>query len=583
MNTSSMDTAAEAPGINGLNSRFHRLGPRARVVLCQLPLAILVSIVIGISLARWPGLIGETSFLVGLAFHAALFLGCFLVPWERLGANAYLAVPLLDLVAIGFTRNSAPDLLSGLGALSVFPVIWLSASGMRPLYSLPASFVGPLFIVLPPFLNLPNMGSTSLSMLLLPVVMVAVWAAVHFASVNGRLQQGRLERKDAELRCLLRTSEERERLLATILETVDVGIAATDRHGEVVLTNSSMRTLLGLPSQEGGQSSSPGRTVAGDSLEDAEFSLWSLGQKFPLKPSRDPLRRAANGETFADQTVWIGKSAPERAVTASARSITDEEGSFRGSVLVYSDVTSLVEAVAAQEDLVSNVSHEFRTPLTSIVGNLDLVLDRAPNLPAHTYEHLDIVRRNAERLLTLVSDLLYAASAPSHMTARPSDLGALVESRMDSAEAQARAVGIVLQRDVPGPIWTLIDPIRIGQVVDNLLSNAIKYSPAGGTVKVTVHGGGDAVTLRVADVGMGMEPSETARVFTRFYRTGGARESGIPGAGLGLAITKNIVEDHGGCIGCTSAAGEGTVFTVVLPCPGDSTEMQLLPRNRMTD
>jgi signal transduction histidine kinase len=109
------------------------------------------------------------------------------------------------------------------------------------------------------------------------------------------------------------------------------------------------------------------------------------------------------------------------------------------------------------------------------------------------------------------------------------------------------------------------DPVRIGQVIDNLISNALKFTPAGGRVDVRAEQSGDVVRIEVADTGMGIPEGEQERLFERFYRTSQAQERAVPGAGLGLAIAKAIVEAHGGEISCTSAAGAGTTFAIELP------------------
>jgi signal transduction histidine kinase len=128
---------------------------------------------------------------------------------------------------------------------------------------------------------------------------------------------------------------------------------------------------------------------------------------------------------------------------------------------------------------------------------------------------------------------------------------------------------VKLQSDAQDPLWTLIDPLRISQVLDNLVSNAIKYSPGGGVVSIHAEETETCINLHVEDRGMGMTEQEARQVFSRFYRTPAARRADIEGAGLGLAITKSIVESHGGSISCVSSPGKGSRFTVTLPVNGD--------------
>lgn len=233
--------------------------------------------------------------------------------------------------------------------------------------------------------------------------------------------------------------------------------------------------------------------------------------------------------------------------------------------LLTDEVAALADALMAKDSLVSTVSHEFRTPLTSIIGNLDLVLGESAELSPATVRRIQVAQRNAERLLALVSDLMMSADAAVHVHPRRTDLAGLVEASLGSAQAHAQAARVLLTMDLPAPLWAEVDPLRISQALDNLVSNAIKYSPDGGTVRVSASCSGGRVLLQVTDDGIGMTAADAERVFTRFYRSPAVREGPIPGAGLGLAITKAIVEQHGGTISCSSRPGCGSTFTVELP------------------
>jgi signal transduction histidine kinase len=236
--------------------------------------------------------------------------------------------------------------------------------------------------------------------------------------------------------------------------------------------------------------------------------------------------------------------------------------------VLLAEVTGLVDALAAKDDVVSTVSHEFRTPLTSIIGNLDLVLADIEGLDSPVVRRVEVAQRNAERLLALVSDLLMSASAAVHVHPRRTDLAGLVEASLGSAQAQAQASRVCLATDVPGPLWANVDPLRISQALDNLVSNAIKYSPDGGSVRVSASTADGLVRLHVEDTGMGMTAADAGRVFTRFFRSPAVRDGSIPGAGLGLSITKAIVERHGGSISCRTRPGHGSTFTLELPTDG---------------
>ena len=153
------------------------------------------------------------------------------------------------------------------------------------------------------------------------------------------------------------------------------------------------------------------------------------------------VRRAVLGETFTDYLVWLGSGNEQRAFVTTARAMKDADGKFSGSVIAFSDVTDLVNALAAKDDFVSSVSHEFRTPLTSILGYVEILLGDEPDESQRGM--LEIIRRNSERLLTLVSDLLATRNGQLIVSPHAVDVAELVRSSVSSA-----------MPNVPGPsVW----------------------------------------------------------------------------------------------------------------------------------
>ncbi|WP_120519964.1 sensor histidine kinase [Arthrobacter celericrescens] len=549
---------------------FRKLRPRARVAVSELPLTIIVGGLVIAAPSLWPGLLQNWVFVTGVVLHGILFLGCLLIPWERLEPKASLAIPILDLLALCFTRNGAFSVIPGLTVLSVFPVIWLAASGMLSRTSLILSFAGPFLIALPTLLaHLPNPTASDISsVLLLPLMMFAVALSIRLAGSYARLQERRVKHRDRALRQLLAASRERETLLQTILDTIDVGIVAIDSKGETLLVNNQQKAFLGLADPTGSAPSDGDRLVFGQD------------RHTPLPPEKDPVKRAVQGETYSDYLLWFGTGTEQRAISTAARGMSnDVDGGFGGAVVFYRDLTDVVNALAAKDELVANVSHEFGGPLTAILGNLDIVMRNAPELEAGTRRGLEVAERNAERLRVLVQDLLSSAASVESVQLRRTDLAGLVENSLGSARAQADAANVGLVADVPAPLWADADPLRLGQALDNLVSNAIKYSPGGGLVSVSATRDEGWVRLEVRDTGMGMTEDEAARIFTRFFRTPAARQASIPGVGLGLSITKSIVERHGGSITCSSRPGKGSTFTVALPAGNGAGDPDVRPQS----
>jgi signal transduction histidine kinase len=226
----------------------------------------------------------------------------------------------------------------------------------------------------------------------------------------------------------------------------------------------------------------------------------------------------------------------------------------------------LVEIDRLKDEFVSSVSHELRTPLTSIAGYVELLMEEEQD--AQKVGHLTIVERNANRLLSLVTDLLFAARLQhGHLELERSsvDLRSLVTQCVESARPRAQAASVrldVMAEEVPAALG---EPAKLAQLLDNLVSNAIKFTPRDGHVSVQLTAQEEMIRIEVSDTGMGIKEEERERLFERFFRAQTALERQIQGTGLGLYISKAIVDAHGGRIGVDSAPGEGTTFIVELP------------------
>jgi signal transduction histidine kinase len=221
-----------------------------------------------------------------------------------------------------------------------------------------------------------------------------------------------------------------------------------------------------------------------------------------------------------------------------------------------------------KDEFVSLVSHELRTPLTSIRGYVELLLEEADGLSGEQKRFLSVVDRNSERLLHLVGDLLFLAQVDAGRLAidfEELDLSEVVRHSVEGARPVAQAQEIELNASVAPGTAVVGDRARLGQVLDNLISNALKFTPAGGRVSVALADSGGRATIEVADTGLGIAADEQSRLFDRFFRSSRATESAIPGTGLGLTITKAIVDGHGGEITVASEEGAGTTIRVQIP------------------
>jgi signal transduction histidine kinase len=305
---------------------------------------------------------------------------------------------------------------------------------------------------------------------------------------------------------------------------------------------------------------------------EAQLLVYRDGEDEPVPLPQRPAARAVAGEEFAHEVYRLGRGAKARTVSVSARGFRDAAGQRAGTVVSFADVTDILAAVRAKDSFLAAMSHEFRTPLTSIIGYTELLAGEEGLTPAGRGD-LQVVTRNAVHLKRMVDDVLTAATtgAAAAVAWTRLDLAELVREAAATAapEAEHGGVRLVVHAGVPLPV--LADRTGLTRILDNLLSNAIKYSPPGTQTTLTASRDGDWALVAVEDQGIGMAPEDVKRAFTRFHRSAEAKRSGAPGTGLGLALAHEVALQHGGRLECTSELGAGSTFTLRIPALGAGT------------
>ena len=465
-------------------------------------------------------------------------------------------VPVLDLVGLSLMRLVPLSTASGVVVLAFLPALWLAADYvMRGVVAVAA--LGVLCMAVPTLLYYGTDPSVLSRAVMMPLALVLCALGIALAKKLWLQQQAQLEDQGQRLEEALRESQRHRAINDAIVSAVDVGLVLLDRDGGYRATNPRQQEFMQLayPDGHAGQAGQLGFVYGPD-------------RSTPLRREDMPTVRALEDRTLSDYLIWIGEDeGDQRALRVSAQPVHDRSGAFNGSVLVYKDVTDLVSALKVRDDFVASVSHELRTPLTSIMGFLDLLLDRGGLEPSTTAQ-LQIVRRNADRLYRLVSDLLTIAKTDEggiSLRAVSTDVSHLVGQALGDIAPVAAAAAVKVESRVAQGIELVVDPVRIRQMIDNLLSNAVKYTPAGGLVTVSLADDGDDVVLRVVDTGIGIAQADLDQLFTKFFRAQDAESRAIQGVGLGLAITKSIVEADDGVIAVESRTEEGTDFEVRLP------------------
>ena len=349
--------------------------------------------------------------------------------------------------------------------------------------------------------------------------------------------------REAELR--QETAEAR-----VVLHAVTDGILQLDSSGRIVRSNPAASALLGLTGSGVGQ------------------PIATLVRNVEL---RNILQRAATAT--AELTAEITVS--DRRVLVSARPLPHSSGGAVGSVVALTDLTELRRLEGVRRDFVANVSHELKTPLTSIRGYAETLLSD-PSLPESVRKQfLEVVQKNAERLHHIVDDLLDLSRFESRGW-RPNlqniEIAPIIGEVVSSCEARAAQRGIrLVTADTSAQVQA--DPGGLRQVLSNLLDNALRYTPDNGRIEIAVapflyaNGNGPQPQVRVdvRDNGIGIPSDALPRIFERFYRVDPARSRADGGTGLGLAIVKHLVESMGGDVSAASELGKGTTITVRLP------------------
>jgi signal transduction histidine kinase len=330
----------------------------------------------------------------------------------------------------------------------------------------------------------------------------------------------------------------------------------------------------------------PGRAAA-DLIGKTDFDVFSgqhafaaLRDEQQVIRTGEPIVGKVELETYGGQTdTWvsttkmplrdghgqiIGTFGISRDVTAQIRA---ENTLAQQALQLRAQNESLRELDRLKDEFIGMFSHELRTPLASILGYVEILREEGVSGPdaGHCAE---VIERSAQRLLRLVGDLQLLSQIQSGMMAmefRSADLADIAACAVDELRPEAQRRHIDLALSATAIPRFAVDPARIAQLLGNLLSNAVKFTPDGGRVEVRLGTEGGQAVLAVADTGAGIPAADRERIFERFYRTAIARRQVIQGTGLGLTITKAIVDAHHGTITVDSDEGRGSTFTVRLP------------------
>ena len=293
-----------------------------------------------------------------------------------------------------------------------------------------------------------------------------------------------------------------------------------------------------------------------------------LTGKTPLEIFRRPELENAVHEILRSGPAHVVEipAAGNRILQANVAPVPGGSGGIESVVVVFHDLTDIRRMERMRRDFVANVSHEFKTPLTSIRGYAETLMSGAKDDPQIAFDFLRTIERNAQHLEILVSDLLTLARLEAEVpsTKEQIELRPLIEEQIASRMNPLQDRGVHVSIDCPD-IEVHADRARLSAALSNLLDNAIYYNKPGGQISISAEVQDRTLRLAVADSGQGIPSEELPRIFERFYRVDKARARDSGGTGLGLSIVKHAIESQGGTINVTSRLGAGSTFTIRLP------------------
>ncbi|MTI59836.1 MAG: cell wall metabolism sensor histidine kinase WalK [Firmicutes bacterium] len=339
-------------------------------------------------------------------------------------------------------------------------------------------------------------------------------------------------------------SREKNRAEAILTNMVD-GLIAVDSNMKLTIINPAARIMFSIEGD-----------VRGKNIIEI-FRHHEIDQT---------LEKSLNSNEIISQEIVVQKD-EKKIYDCNFVPISNEEGFVIGGIIVFSDITELRKLEQHRKEFVGNVSHELKTPLTSIIGYVDTILDN--DIKDHTIinKFLKIIKAETDRLFLLIKDLLDLSKleAKKSYILRAAILNKIIDKTVLVLSEKAEDKEIELIKDVPEllPLVYMI-PEQIEQVFINLIDNSIKYTPDQGKVIVRAYEGDGKVIVEIEDNGFGIPEKEQERIFERFYRVDKARSRSMGGTGIGLSIVKHIIYNHNSEIEVESQPGQGSLFRFYL-------------------
>jgi len=351
-----------------------------------------------------------------------------------------------------------------------------------------------------------------------------------------------------EVQARIAEVNENKSRLEAVFSSMFEGVMVIDANGSILLINEALKNFLSIKKSDP-RGKKPIEIISNLEIQEIADNTLHLSDKFISKE--------------------ISTVLPERKVLLIHATPLKKKGTTQGGVLVFHDVTHVRNLEKIRQDFVANVSHELKTPICSIKGYAETLLEGAIEDKTNAKDFLNIILSDSNRLANLIDDLLSLAKIESDqllLESHPYKLFPILKKVLTTLKGQIDKKSIFLKIDIPKNISSvLIDETRIKQVLLNLIDNAIKYNNPKGKISVSAKEINNFIKINITDTGIGIPNRDLSRIFERFYRVDKARSRELGGTGLGLSIVKHIIQSHKGEISVTSIEGQGSTFSFTLP------------------
>jgi signal transduction histidine kinase/DNA-binding response OmpR family regulator len=486
------------------------------------------------------------------------------LPWKRLPTWSQVIPPLAVCLAIGLLRDGAGGAGSGFAALALLPVIWLALYGMR--LHLAIGITAPVVMLAAPVIAVGE-----------PAYPESEWTRTALLGFLGALIGIAIHQLVARVRDAGAEADDRAGELRAVMESMSDGLVVADAGGRFRVFNQEAETILGI-----------GALDTGPSTWSGGYGIYLADARTPAPEGALPLVRALRNESVNDVELFVrNPRIPDgKWISVSGRPLCASDGSVRGGVVVFRDISRQREAAAQLEQareqaleasrlksqFLANMSHEIRTPMNGVIGMAELLQDT--RLTDEQREYTRMLRDSGEALLDIVNDILDLSKIEAgklELEHAYFDLPAAVEDICDLLAKRAHDKGLELTaaigKDVPFAVMG--DRARVRQILVNLISNAIKFT-AQGEVVVNVSAverlhDRTVIRFEVTDTGIGIDATRVGELFEPFSQADRTTTRRFGGTGLGLTISKQLVDMMGGRIGATGSLGAGSTFWFSIP------------------